>query len=161
MTANDTIADAASLPAPDRAAARAFCAELTETVDALIRVIEEETRLVRAARLSEAAELVDEKTALAQRYGKAHGAFKVSGREIGRRAPVELSHLRSRHEALENALSANLAVLATARTVSETLIRGVAEAVSPARAQPATYGANARRSDDGVPPGPLSVNVAL
>jgi hypothetical protein len=155
----------AHTPAPttmDRAAAHAFCAELTETVEALIRVLDEETQLVRAAKLSDAAALGEHKASLARRYGEGHGVLKGWGREIGRHAPVEIDHLRRRHEALESAISTNLAVLATARTVSETLIRGVAAAVSPQSVRPVTYRADARRSDpEGTPAGPLSVNVAL
>jgi hypothetical protein len=157
-------ATTAGTPAPetiDRDSARAFCAGLAETVDALIRVLDEETRLIRAARLSEAAGLADEKTALAQRYGQAHGTMKVCGPEIGRKAPVEIDHLRRRHEALETAIANNLAVLATARTVSETLIRGVAEAVSSSSARPNTYSAEARQDTDTRSSGPFSLNVAL
>lgn len=161
MTTSDAPAGPAGSRGIDRESARAFCAGLSETVDALIRVLNEETRLVRAARLSEAAALAEEKQLLAQHYGKAHGTMKARGSEIGRQAPVEIDHLRRRHQALESAISANLAVLATARTVSETLIRGVAEAVSPNVARPNTYSAEARRSAEHPPTGPLSLNLAL
>lgn len=162
MTRHDGYHAGPAAPDMDRAAAQAFCVELAETIDALIEVLEEETKLVRAARLSEAAGLAEQKATLSQRYSKAHGVIQASGQEIGRRAPVEIDHLRRRHRDLETSLSTNLAVLATARTVSETLIRGVAAAVSPNAARPATYNAEARSNDPGGPPaGPLTLNVAL
>lgn len=162
MTSQDRYGEAPTSTGTERAAAQAFCADLSETIDALIRVLDEETNLVRAARLNEAGELAEQKAALSRRYGEAHGALQASGAEIGRQAPVEVEHLRRRHQDLEAALSANLAVLATARTVSETLIRGVAAAVSPNAVRPTTYSADARRSDTGGPPaGPLSLNMAL
>ncbi len=145
----------------NRDEARAFCAELTDTVDALIRVLDEEARLVRAARLDDAARLAEDKSELARRYGQAHGIVKAHGQEIGRLAAVEVDHLRRRHDALEVATQNNLAVLATARTVSETLIRSVADAVSPDSARPDTYSAEGRSGGKGPAHGPISVNVAL
>jgi hypothetical protein len=152
--------DQATAPA-NREEARAFCAELTKTVDTLIRILDEEARLVRAAQLDEATGLAEEKSELARRYGVAHGIVKAHGQEIGRLAAVEVDHLRRRHDVLEAATRNNLAVLATARTVSETLIRSVADAVSPDSARPDTYSAEGRAGGKGPAHGPISVNVAL
>lgn len=144
-----------------QAEARTFCKELTATVDALIRVLDEETRLVRAARLDEAAVLADEKSELARRYAHAHDIVRARGQDIGRQAPVEVDHLRRRHEALEAATQTNLAVLATARTVSEILIRSVSEAISPDSSRPDTYSADGRAGNSKPANGPISLNVAL
>ncbi len=148
-------------PVMDRDAARGFCAGLTDTVDALIELLEEETRLIREARLAEAAALSEEKTRLAQHYGQAHVTVKHRSHELSRYAPVEIDHLRRRHQALDAAMSTNLAVLATARTVSETLIRSVAESAAPGAARPRTYSAEARKGEEAPPVSPLSLNVAL
>ncbi len=149
-------------PAFDRDSASAFCNDLSATVDTLIRVLEEETRLVREVRLTEAAAIGEEKAALADRYVRAHGVLKSNNRDISRFAAVEIDHLRRRHGALEGAIAANLAVLATARTVSETLIRSVAEAVSRSDRPADTYSADARRNDGGGSgAAPVSLNVAL
>lgn len=142
-------------------AARSFCRDLAGTVDALIDVLNEETGLIRAARLTAATEISEKKTSLSERYVKAHGMLRTSGGALGRLAPDEVGHLRERHQALESAISLNLAVLATARTVSETLIRGVADAVAERQGRQQVYGADARQATSTPAAGPLSYNLSL
>ena len=148
-------------PAFDQRSAHDFCNDLARTVDTLIEVLNEETRLVRAARLAEAADMSAQKSAASERYVKAHGVLRTSGLEIGRLAADEVDHLRARHQDLEAAISQNLAVLATARTVSETLIRGVVDIASQRDGRSHTYGADARQTAEQPRTNPLSYNVAL
>jgi hypothetical protein len=131
------------------------------TVDRLIEVLGEETRLIRTARLAAASALTDTKSQISERYIKAHATLKRAGQELSRLAPDELSHLRERHQELEAAISLNLAVLSTARTVSETLIRDVAQAAANRQGRQETYGADAKQATSAPTPGPLSYNVAL
>ncbi|MCT8972819.1 hypothetical protein [Microbaculum marinisediminis] len=149
-------------PVSDPAAARDFCVDLAQTVDSLIAVLNEETSLIRAARLTAAAEVSARKSVVAERYMKAHGVLSSAGAELNQLVPDEVGHLRERHQALESAISLNLAVLATARTVSETLIRDVAGlAAARQGGQTQTYGANARQTETAPRAAPLSYNVAL
>lgn len=141
--------------------ARSFCDDLAAMVDALIRTLDEESRLVREAKLADAAALTVKKTALAARYGEALGALRDNAARLSRLSPVEIDGLRQRQQALESALQTNLAVLATARTVSETLIRGVAEMVAERRKGPDTYGADAKPTAHGPRTAPIRVSVAL
>ncbi len=142
--------------------ARTFCGDLAETVDALIAILNEETGLIRAARLTAAADIGPRKSVVAERYMRAHGVLKTAGGELGRLVPDEVGHLRERHQELETAISLNLAVLATARTVSETLIRDVADLVSARQGGRAeTYGADARQNAGKPASRPISYNVAL
>ena len=147
----------------DAASARDFCGDLAATVDSLIEVLNEETRLVRTARLNAAADVAERKNVVAERYMKAHGVMKTAGTDLSRLVPDEIAHLRGRHQALESAISLNLAVLATARTVSETLIRGVAEAVANRQIgdRQEIYGSDARTTTSAQPSRPISYNVAL
>ncbi len=150
----------ADYPAPQAVGAD-FCADLIETVDALIAVLNEETRLVRAAKLSDAADLSGEKSLASERYIKAHGVLRGADSPLETLASDEVGHLRERHQALETAISQNLAVLATARTVSETLIHSVSDIVARKRGRTNVYGANGRQSVQQSQPGPISCNVAL
>lgn len=158
MTNNNQFAPEATF---DQDTARTFCGDLANTVDVLIEVLREETQLVRAARLSDAAAMSERKSSASERYMKGHSVLRNAGGELGRLVPDEVGHLRARHQALEAAISQNLAVLATARTVSETLIRGVAEAVGNRGGRTETYGADARQTTEAPRAGPLSYNVAL
>lgn len=151
----------APVPTFDPDSARRFCADLSQTVDTLIEVLSEETRLIKAAKLTAAAAMTSQKSVVSERYMKAHGVLRVAGQDLSRLAPDEVGHLRERHQALESAISLNLAVLATARTVSETLIKGVGETVVRHRGRTDTYGADARQSTHAPGAGPMSCNVAL
>jgi|GEM_PF-2310939 len=145
----------------DEDSARAFCGDLSQTVDTLIEVLNEETRLIKSARLTAAADLSSRKAVASERYMKAHGTLKSSGSELSRIVPDEVGHLRERHQALESAISANLAVLATARTVSETLIKGIGDVVAKHRGRAETYGDDGRQSAGKPDETPLSCNIAL
>ena len=152
---------AAPIPTFDHDSARQFCTDLSQTVDTLIDVLSEETRLIKAAKLTAAAAMASQKSVVSERYMKAHGVLRLAGPDLSRFAPDEVGHLRERHQALESAISLNLAVLATARTVSETLIKGVSETVARHRGRTDTYGADARQTAHAPGAGPMSCNVAL
>lgn len=151
----------ASAPVRDAGSARTFCIDLSATVDTLIRVLEEETELVRAARLSAATALGPVKLEASERYLKSYGTLRDSAAELARMAPDEVDHLRERHHALESAISQNLAVLATARTVSETLIRGIADIVEARSSGPTTYGADGQHATTARRGAAFSCNLAL
>lgn len=120
--------------------AETLCADIGGILDRLVALVGEETRLVRAADIVAATRLQETKADLARHYVIALEALRGNAATIGRLTPVMVDQLRRRHESFQSDLQVNMAVLATARTVSETLVRGVAEEVCAQNA-PKTYGA--------------------
>ena len=153
-----TIASTAELTADNT---ETFCDQLAETVDSLIAVLDEESRLVRAAQLHDAGVLHAKKTALAAQYGDALNTLKHNAAAIRAHAENKIDHLKSRQNALEEALQTNMTVLATARTVAETLIRGVQEDAIKETNAPAMYGADARQMRHQPAKSAISVNAAI
>lgn len=156
----DPVVHGERLHTPDQASA--FCDALAETVDALIRVLDEESRLVRTAKLTDAAVLNARKSALSAQYGGQLQVLKANAGNMRDLAPNGVDILRSRQSALEEALQMNMTVLATARTVSETLIRGIATQANERRGGPSVYGADARKPAVTQPAnGAIRVNAAI
>jgi hypothetical protein len=122
-----------------RSEAEILCAEIGGMLDRLVALVHEETRLVRASKLVAATGLQETKAELARHYALALETLRNNAATVGRHAPVLVDQLRRRHEAFQSELQVNMAVLATARSVSETLVRGVAEEVA-SRNVPKTYG---------------------
>ena len=123
-----------------RAEAEMICVDIGGILDRLVAVVGEETRLVRAAKVVAATQLQEIKAELARQYVVALEVLRANAAIVGRHAPVLIDQLRRRHEQFQSELQVNMAVLATARSVSETLVRGVAEEVA-SRNAPKTYGA--------------------
>ena len=123
-----------------RAEAELVCVDIGGILDRLVAVVGEETRLIRAAKVVAATQLQEIKAELSKQYVIALEVLRANAAIVGRHAPVLVDQLRRRHEQFQTELQVNMAVLATARSVSETLVRGVAEEVS-SRNMPKTYGA--------------------
>lgn len=118
---------------------------LSDVMDALIGVVEEETRLVRAGRLTEAARLRPEKTNLARLYLADTARLQASQAYLAKTIPGVLRVLRERHNTFRSMLQINLTVLATAHAVAEGIIRGVSDQINR-KATPQTYGASGRQT---------------
>jgi hypothetical protein len=114
---------------------------LGETIAALAEVLEQETRLVRAGQLGEARDLQASKAALSTRYIVAARQLRANGGQ--RFEPDAQTELRLRHERLQSLLQINLAVLATAHAVTESLVRGAITEVAR-KQEPRTYGPGGR-----------------
>ena len=102
--------------------AQTTVAGLSEVMEGLQSVVEEETALVRAGRLCEASRLASKKTELSGRYFKAVEELKANSKRLARNAPDQ-GVLADRHERLQAVLKSNLMVLATAHAVSEGILR--------------------------------------
>ena len=113
-----------------RDAAEALCDRLSATMDGLLAAIEEETRLVRAGKLMAATEVQPNKSELAKTYVADIAEFKNNAVALSRLAPTSIDALRDRHEEFRSMLKINLAVLATAREVSQDIIRTVSTKMS-------------------------------
>ena len=123
-------------------------------MDGLIRVVQQETELVRGGRLAQAGELAQSKADLAGRYVAAALRLRASDSQLMRIMPDELEALRRRHDAFRALLQINLTVLATAHAVSEGIVRGVSGELARQSA-PQTYGASGRANL----PGPRQCRV--
>ncbi len=137
----------ATRPAPppfaSPAEALAFVDGLRQTMAELRSVLTEETALVRAARIKAARPFELRKTELSHRYLADLTRLKLHGAALRAHAGPALAGIEAEHEALQEALQVNLAVLATAHAVAEGIIRHVSQTVQARRA-PSGYGANGR-----------------
>ena len=116
---------------------------LVDVMDAMLDLIEDETKLVRAGKLSAAAQLVPSKHELSQLYIADTQRLKASQPYLARTAPDILAALRKRHDLFQAVLQMNLTVLATAHAVSEGIMRGVSDELAR-KSMPAVYGASGR-----------------
>jgi len=148
MTAS-TQAKPAPLPvASTPAQAQRLANDLLEVMNALLRLIETETELVRAGKLREAMAFGPKKTELSRRYVGALGHLKASQKYLSQATPELLTTLHRHHDVFRAMLQVNLTVLATAHAVSENIVRGV-NAEMQRRNIPNTYTAAGRRAAPG------------
>jgi hypothetical protein len=118
---------------------------LTGVMAEIIKIVEQETELVRAGKLSQATTLEPAKSALAQQYLAAASLLKSHKPLLAKAAPDHLAALRHRHEEFQALLQINLTVLATAHAVSEGIMRGVSTELAR-KSAPQTYGATGQHS---------------
>src|SRR5262245_14909810 len=123
-------------PITTRDDAEALLSKIGETMIALVQVFEDETRLVRAGKLSAAADLVAEKTNLAARYLREFEAVKANAKIIREQAPELVEEMRRAHASFRDILGRNLRTVATAQSVAEGIVRGAAEEASRRAGQP-------------------------
>ena len=123
----------------DKASADAFVAGLLRTMRELEAVLAQESAGVRAGRLREALAAASGKAALADAYLNGLEAAKANAIALARFAPQGIATLKEAHRRFAQGVETNQAVLATARTVSEGLIRTLAEEIGEA-ATPKVYG---------------------
>jgi len=118
-------------------------AHLSGVMDQLLAIIEQETQLVRAGKLSEAAQLAQTKTDLAQAYMADASRLKADPGMTKHLAGGEIDTLRRQHDLFHALLQINLTVLATAHAVSESIMRGVSQELAR-KATPQGYGASGK-----------------
>ena len=133
----------AAAPIATTAQAAQLLGHLAEVMASLLEIIEEETELVRAGRISEVTRIEPRKSELARLYIADAGLVRANGLYLARELPREFDELRRRHERFHALLQINLAVLATAHAVSEGIIRGAAGELAR-KAAPQTYGLTGR-----------------
>jgi Na+-transporting NADH:ubiquinone oxidoreductase subunit NqrD len=138
MTARATDTTIANVAEAERA-----IANLNIVLDRLMETVEEETALVRASNLREAAGISEAKTELSRRYTIESERVMAARVLIAGALPDAFDALRKRNAAFQILLQTNLTVLATAHAVSEGIIRGVSGELARKRA-PSTYGASGR-----------------
>jgi flagellar biosynthesis/type III secretory pathway chaperone len=132
-------------PAPVKTAAEAdaLISEVMGVMSELADVVQQETELVRAGRVSAASAFAEPKGDLSRRYVVGTIQLKASKPQLAQIARDRLAALQQRHESLRTLLQTNLTVLATAHAVSESVVRGVSNEIGR-RSTPETYGASGR-----------------
>jgi hypothetical protein len=126
------------------AEATAVMIEIRNLMIELCDIVEEETALVRVGRLTSAGKVAERKSELARSFMNHASRVRASARYLARATPQLLDALRQQHEQFRAKLQVNLTVLATARAVSESILRGVSDELAR-RSTVQTYGAGGRR----------------
>ncbi|NBN63532.1 flagellar protein FlgN [Microvirga tunisiensis] len=108
-------------------------------MERLLEVVETETDLVRAGQLRAAGDLQGEKAVLVHHYTQGVLYAKEHSVALGNLAPAAVQALRRQHAEFQPVLRINLAVLATAREVADSIVNTVARAVG-AKQRTTTYG---------------------
>jgi hypothetical protein len=134
------------------AEAETVITHLSDVMDTLLAVVEEETELVRAGKLATAAQLEPTKQELSQHFLADSARVSASHAYLAQTMPEVLALLLHRHEQFRALLQINLTVLATAHAVSESIMRGVSNELAR-KAAPQGYGASGRS----LKPGPSSL----
>lgn len=132
-------------PIGNQAEAQQVIGHLSDVMDALLGLVEEETRLVRLGKLTEVARLGEKKTGLARLYLADTARLQASQPYLKHTVPGVLQILRERHNTFRAILQINLTVLATAHAVAEGIIRGVSEEMNR-KSAPQVYGASGRHA---------------
>jgi hypothetical protein len=151
--------NSAPAPQPITSAAEAerLVCQLLAATDALVSTVEQETALVRAGHVMQAAPLGKAKAEFAAAYTRETTRLKANLPALKQHVPELLTKLRQQHETFNALLQTNLTVLATSHAVSENLIRG-AHAEVARKSAPQTYGHSGRTN---APPRSAAVPVSV
>jgi hypothetical protein len=144
-----------------KAEATAVMIEIRNLMIELCEIVEEETALVRSGRLTSASKVAERKSELARAFMNYEARVRASARYLANTTPRLLDELRQQHERFRAKLQINLTVLATARAVSEGILRGVSNELAR-RSTVQTYGASGRRlTQDRRAPPPIALSRSL
>lgn len=116
---------------------------VTATMTELETVLDDETLHLKAGRLRDGLAGERRKSELAGAYLRGLEACKSNAVALARFAPDQIESLKRAHTGFQRAVERNQTVIATARAVSESLVRGLADEMAR-NAQPQVYG-TARR----------------
>jgi hypothetical protein len=143
-----------------RADAEQLVAGVLATMGELAAVLDAETGHVRVGRLREGLAQEARKSELAASYMQGLEAVKANAIALSRLAPEALERLKAAHVAFRETVGTNQVVLATARAVSESLVKGIADEMNrhsrPQGYAPPGYGAKRPAASE-----PLVVSKSL
>jgi hypothetical protein len=125
-----------------REEAEDFLASFTATMSELQAVLEHETEELTAGRIRSALSQEERKGKLAAGYLRGLELARSNAVALARFAPGAVGRLKEAHGGFRASLDRNQAVLATAKAVSEGLVKGVADEMAK-RTRPSGYGAAA------------------
>jgi len=118
-----------------------LCRTTNSALQSLANIMNQETTLLRTGQYEEASQLSAQKAQIAQEYVGLARIVQHQTSRLSEQAPDELQILQAEHEKLATQMAENLRVLATARTVTQTLLSDVAANIGQGEA-PKTYGAS-------------------
>jgi hypothetical protein len=110
--------------------AERLVANVLATMGDLEKVLAAETAHVRVGRIRDGLAEEARKSELATAYMRGLEAVKANAIALARFAPEALERLKAAHAGFGRAVETNQTVLATARAVSESLMKGVADEMS-------------------------------
>ncbi|WP_027174359.1 hypothetical protein [Methylobacterium sp. 10] len=122
-----------SLRIADKVGADALIAHIMQTMQALEDILSEEGSHVRVGRLRQGLSQTERKTALGASYMQSLEVAKANAIALARFAPESIEELKSAHRRFAQVVETSQIVLATARTVSESLVKSLAEDMSRSR----------------------------
>jgi hypothetical protein len=156
MSARERLAALDDMPATD------LCMSAEASLGALVKVMNEETTLLRAGHYRQAGTLTAEKVKLAQDYVGFARSVQRQMERLRADAPEALERLLTGHERLATQMADNLKVIATARSVAKDLLTDVATSMGRNEG-PKTYGRSGRMHEETMPVAAkgISVNRAL
>ena len=136
-------------------------AQVAELIEKLRGVIEQETVLVHAGKIRNAAALGPQKSELTSKLYLAGEGLKANARFLLKAAPASAAALGKIQEAFRAVLQRNMIVLATAHAVSEGIVRRLSGDLAR-KAAPQVYGASGRTTLPNPKQGkPLAVSRVL
>jgi hypothetical protein len=112
-------------PATTPAEARSLAENLLGAMKGLLDILEQETAMVRAGQVRDAAALEARKSEAASRYVRIASVVRQSASYLKQTTPDLLTTLHRHHDVFRSMLQVNLTVLATAHAVTEGIVRGV------------------------------------
>lgn len=157
MWADQQNAEGAAIRVTGPAEARGLIEDIGATMAALEKILTVETEHVRVGRISEGLADESRKSELTSAYLRGLEALKANAVALARFAPAALEELKTRHAEFARAIETNQIVLATARAVSENLVKGISNELSRAQA-PQGYAPGRAQSAYGSKSAPLLVS---
>ena len=108
-----------------RAAAQELCSAVEARMDELIKLVEEETDLVREGKLFALKQVEDEKTRVAREFVKGLEAVRRIRSSLEHYAPDTVYRLRRHHSEFRSMLQLSLAALAAAKEASNDMLDAI------------------------------------
>jgi hypothetical protein len=119
--------------------------DLRALIEKLAGLLEQETELVRAGKVSHTVDLGRTKATLAHELYTAGERLKANAKYLMQAAPARCTALRRAQEAFRAVVQKNMIVLATTHAVSEGIMRRLSGDLAK-KASPEVYGATGRAS---------------
>jgi hypothetical protein len=144
-----------------RAEAEQAIAQVAELIEKLRGLIEQETALVHAGKVRNAATLGQQKSDLTSKLYRTGESLKANAKFLLQASPASAAALAKVQEAFRVVLQRNMIVLATAHAVSEGIVRRLSGDLAR-KAAPQVYGATGRATVPNPKQGkPLAVSRVL
>ncbi|MET0606028.1 MAG: hypothetical protein ABWZ80_06200 [Beijerinckiaceae bacterium] len=140
--------------------ARGLVAEALAALETLDQTLAIETSLMRGGRIGEALALTDLKQQRAGAYMRLLESVKANAIALARFSPDGVESLKSRHADFGRALHLNQTVIATVKSVSESLVRGLQTELSAGKAL-SVYGPGAAATTLAPKSEPIALSVRL